>query len=869
MRGSGLAANNSTVSRFMRRGNNGSIHDNLSASSFPFSANLIANARNMVSLYVLVDRSDKTALGKAEKITGLAFIPVETVSRSDMKKAFKALFSACIPDRVRSTGWASENDPSTNPSDAPTNQSPTTGPASSSGPIDITQAVHDSQWLQQIQNLLQTAGCVVDFVDLQGASVALCLEEGVDNVPQLSSLVQVMLDPFYRTIAGFWTLVQKEWLAFGHPFSNRASQTLDHKSRGFSPVFLQFLDATHQLVRQFPLAFEFNDFYLQFLAYHHVSNRFVDFKSDSQLDCLEHWFHVRSDFQDEYLHVPDERSLRKSLLQFTNHSIFPFIWAQHREWPVFFNFRYDCQLASAVLRPATRLAALDLWEYYTTEDLESGPIFDLDHFCPSFRRQNPREYEPIIRQGFNNSHIEQTYALLGLREGDECPDWSFVNMDLLQLDGFRAGVPALEDEMRVLRKSMDSLSVDSVDQISLDEVHREYLLFSEPGNSISIRQDPLSLNALCKSGALTHAPGYPSHQARAAALEEHKGASLELLRAGGFSHAQLAHLFAGKNFEASSGSEQDLAAINSQLAAPIARTPSDSSRSSSQFNLNISTLHNEPFGPISKQRSSAKLDDEAFFDELFITKHHMLPMSRLPQLSNRCFRCNNRRPELRCTGCNMMCHEKCYPLMEKNCGAYGTLQPEPISKLPVKSRKTSIAHRLGHITENDEQADLGPVISAPFDLQHRNGHSDLNRTLSGSQNCPNEIPNLQPLNVEASRPAATMAPIERGTLCSYLYKLSKNRMLSQQWHRRFFVLDSSRNQLQYFETRESQVLRGYIDIQDVQKIQILTSLLQTARLKFPAGCVLEISTTARSYKLASEDSNMIRNWHEKIRHQMS
>lgn len=34
----------------------------------------------------------------------------------------------------------------------------------------------------------------------------------------MSSLVQVCTDSFYRTITGFSALIEKEWIALGHPF---------------------------------------------------------------------------------------------------------------------------------------------------------------------------------------------------------------------------------------------------------------------------------------------------------------------------------------------------------------------------------------------------------------------------------------------------------------------------------------------------------------------------------------------------------------------------------------------------------------------------------------------------------------------------
>lgn len=48
-------------------------------------------------------------------------------------------------------------------------------------------------------------------------------EEDRDLNCVVSSLVQIMLDPHYRTLIGFQSLVQKEWVMAGHRFLERCN----------------------------------------------------------------------------------------------------------------------------------------------------------------------------------------------------------------------------------------------------------------------------------------------------------------------------------------------------------------------------------------------------------------------------------------------------------------------------------------------------------------------------------------------------------------------------------------------------------------------------------------------------------------------
>lgn len=58
--------------------------------------------------------------------------------------------------------------------------------------------LEDSGWLQLIQELMFHSAQLVELIHEEGASAMLCLEEGWDVTCQLSSLIQLCLDPHYR-----------------------------------------------------------------------------------------------------------------------------------------------------------------------------------------------------------------------------------------------------------------------------------------------------------------------------------------------------------------------------------------------------------------------------------------------------------------------------------------------------------------------------------------------------------------------------------------------------------------------------------------------------------------------------------------------
>ena len=64
------------------------------------------------------------------------------------------------------------------------------------------------------------------------------------------------LFPIQNNISGLPLLIERKWLSFGHQFEKRCNFAFQDKK---SPIFLQWLDCVHQLLKQCPCEFEFNE----------------------------------------------------------------------------------------------------------------------------------------------------------------------------------------------------------------------------------------------------------------------------------------------------------------------------------------------------------------------------------------------------------------------------------------------------------------------------------------------------------------------------------------------------------------------------------------------------------------------------------
>uniref|UniRef100_A0A8C1PT00 phosphatidylinositol-3,5-bisphosphate 3-phosphatase n=1 Tax=Cyprinus carpio TaxID=7962 RepID=A0A8C1PT00_CYPCA len=140
-------------------------------------------------------------------------------------------------------------------------------------PANWLSALESTKWLQHLSLLLKASLLVVNAVDRDHRPVLVHCSDGWDRTPQIVALAKVLLDPYYRTIEGFQVLVETEWLDFGHKFADRCghgenAEDLNERC----PVFLQWLDCVHQLQRQSPCSFEFNEAFLVLHPVCHVRN---------------------------------------------------------------------------------------------------------------------------------------------------------------------------------------------------------------------------------------------------------------------------------------------------------------------------------------------------------------------------------------------------------------------------------------------------------------------------------------------------------------------------------------------------------------------------------------------------------------------
>eukprot|EP00056_Hartaetosiga_gracilis_P011093 m.166206 g.166206 ORF g.166206 m.166206 type:complete len:580 (-) comp13444_c1_seq8:1724-3463(-) len=225
----------------------------------------------------------------------------------------------------------------------------------------------DSAWLKHIQTVLITTRNIVRYFK-QGHNILVHCSDGWDRTAQTCSLSGLILDPFYRTIRGYIVLIEKEWISYGHKFMDRHG-FIKGSMKETSPVFLQFLECTWNLMCQFPTAFEFNEHFL--ITIH---------------DCLHSC--KFGTFLGNCDRERDEAAVKKK-----TRSVWTFIYTRLSD---FMNPLYDVEGSPTVTFPDTSPQRFKLWtNMYCRWDMECLPK-------QSF----------TAAQGHLHSHVEEEERIL-------------------------------------------------------------------------------------------------------------------------------------------------------------------------------------------------------------------------------------------------------------------------------------------------------------------------------------------------------------------------------------------------------------------------------------------------------------------------
>ncbi|KAG8136979.1 hypothetical protein E2320_005524 [Naja naja] len=186
--------------------------------------------------------------------------------------------------------------------------------------------LESTHWLEHIKLILAGALRIADKVESGKTSVIVHCSDGWDRTAQLTSLAMLMLDGYYRTIRGFQVLIEKEWLSFGHRFQLRVGHgDKNHTDADRSPVFLQFVDCVWQMTRQFPTAFEFNEFFLITILDHLYSCLFGTFLWNSEQQRVKEL----EDFSNPLY------------ASYTNHVLYPVASMRHLELWIGYYIRWN------------------------------------------------------------------------------------------------------------------------------------------------------------------------------------------------------------------------------------------------------------------------------------------------------------------------------------------------------------------------------------------------------------------------------------------------------------------------------------------------------------------------------------------------
>lgn len=205
--------------------------------------------------------------------------------------------------------------------------------------------LESTHWLEHIKMILSGAVKIAEKVECSKTSVVIHCSDGWDRTAQLTALCMLMLDSHYRTIRGFQSLIEKEWVSYGHRFQQRVGHgDQNHSDADRSPVFLQFIDCVWQMTQQFPAAFEFNEYFLLTLLDHLYSCLFGTFLFNSEQQRLTEEAQKRTVSLWSFINSQWEEFVNPLYVHYDTHVLFPSVSIRHLQLWTSYYIRWNPRL---------------------------------------------------------------------------------------------------------------------------------------------------------------------------------------------------------------------------------------------------------------------------------------------------------------------------------------------------------------------------------------------------------------------------------------------------------------------------------------------------------------------------------------------
>ena len=177
---------------------------------------------------------------------------------------------------------------------------------------EVYSNLGNTLWYDSIILILKSSFDVYESIEKEKNTVLIHCSDGWDRTSQLSSISQILLDKYYRTLKGFIVLIEKDWMSFGHQFRYRNGfySTKDTpsnicKENQFSPIFIQWLDCVYQLMQQNLDKFEFNENLLIFIAEQIYEGKYGNFLFNNEKERQE--FNMREKTENIWSYVMENR----------------------------------------------------------------------------------------------------------------------------------------------------------------------------------------------------------------------------------------------------------------------------------------------------------------------------------------------------------------------------------------------------------------------------------------------------------------------------------------------------------------------------------------------------------------------------------